>query len=632
MRRSRTWSVGITGAVLASALALAAGPTPTAHAAGLSLRVSTVTDAPDANPGDGICASTLPANPCTLRAAIQTANANPGFDSITIDPALEPPAPRPDPCVGPTFTLTVAGAGEDKAATGDLDVTGPTSIGDPCGFTVDGGHADRVWDISASIDVTNVITQNGLAVGADQRGSGFLVRKGASLTASGGRVTDNGAAEPADGADGGGIYAEPGTSVQLTGSGVFGNNGDSGGGIWTAGELSLHLTDVMDGFANRGAGLYLADGATVVADHVQAGDSSAAVSGGVTYAAAGSHATFTASIMANSSAPTSGGLLFVEHGAVVGLVSSSISSGQSDGHGGGIFNDGQVTAYNGEFSGNQSVNDDGGAIYNGPTGRVEVERSFGNTQQRQRKRTERRLPLQPGHGGRRQHVDRAQLGGEPGLRHLDLRAARPQLLGDHRWHRQHRPGRRALRPSRHRRRARRGHGDGRQLRRHRAPRLLRIGHPRRHGHHRARRVHRQRHAARRRAGRQCLHAAVRVRLRSDHLPASATSRSPQLGSPSTNTDDKASSTECQSVVVDGHGTSRLTGAEGTCDVGPLERSGSSRRCRSSHVPTTSRRSRRSPRCRSTRCRPSAVTGALVTNDEGRRPSQRRSPASTSAPP
>ena len=629
MRRARTWSVGITGAVLASALALAAGPTPTAHAAGITLQVSTVTDAPDANPGDGICASTLPGNPCTLRAAVQTANANPGFDSITIAPALEPPAPRPDPCVGPTFTLTVTGAGEDKAATGDLDVTGPTSIGDPCGFTVDGGHADRVWDISATMDVTNVITQNGLAVGADQRGSGFLVRNGASLAISGGRVAENGAAEPADGADGGGIYAGPGTSVQLTGAGVFGNKGDSGGGIWTAGELVLHTTDVMDGFASRGAGLYLADGATVDADHVQAGDSSAAVSGGVTYAATGSHATFTASIMANGSAP-SGGVLYVEQGAVVGLVSSSISGGQSDGHGGGIFNDGEVTAYNGEFSGNQSVNDDGGAIYNGPTGRVEVERSFGNTNSANGSAqnggflynlgTAVVVNTSIGHSSAENQGSGIWTSGP-----LDLSfSAITGGIGNT------------------------GPGVGLYVQAGTAD--VRVEDTVMADNFGAIAPHDCSgsvtllgtvitelggctDSATQPGGGQAVSASMSTFV---FLPDPTTYRVgdqqvPQLSSPSTNTDGQASSTDCQSVVVDGHGTSRLTGAEGTCDVGPLERSGSTRRCRSSHVPTTSRRPRRSPHSLSTRFRRvrSPVPSSRTTT---RRPSHRRSPASTSALP
>lgn len=46
---------------------------------------------------------------CTLRAAIQEANAQAGLDTILIEPG--------------TYLLTQAGTGEDYADTGDLDIT-----------------------------------------------------------------------------------------------------------------------------------------------------------------------------------------------------------------------------------------------------------------------------------------------------------------------------------------------------------------------------------------------------------------------------------------------------------------------------------------------------------------------------
>ena len=61
----------------------------------------------DTLPGDGLC-DTLGGG-CALRAAIQEANSLFGPDSIYLPPG--------------TYSLTRAGAGEDLAATGDLDVT-----------------------------------------------------------------------------------------------------------------------------------------------------------------------------------------------------------------------------------------------------------------------------------------------------------------------------------------------------------------------------------------------------------------------------------------------------------------------------------------------------------------------------
>src|SRR5689334_24013888 len=70
--------------------------------------VNSTADLPDINPGDGLCATDGGA--CTLRAAVQEANAFAGADSIFI------------PADQDGYTLSITGAGEDAAATGDLDI------------------------------------------------------------------------------------------------------------------------------------------------------------------------------------------------------------------------------------------------------------------------------------------------------------------------------------------------------------------------------------------------------------------------------------------------------------------------------------------------------------------------------
>ena len=107
-------------------LALDAGAAP--------FEVNSTADAPDASPGDGVCQTASPGT-CTLRAAIQEANALPGADTIHV-PAQ-------------TYTLTIAGAGEDLAATGDLDISDEVTIqGDDAATTIiDGGGLDRVFEV-----------------------------------------------------------------------------------------------------------------------------------------------------------------------------------------------------------------------------------------------------------------------------------------------------------------------------------------------------------------------------------------------------------------------------------------------------------------------------------------------------
>src|SRR4051812_47600018 len=72
--------------------------------------VTTTTDAAHAQPIDGTCTSTLPGGACTLRAAIQAADYLTG-GPYTIDLQAQG-----------TYPLTLTGADEDLAATGDLDL------------------------------------------------------------------------------------------------------------------------------------------------------------------------------------------------------------------------------------------------------------------------------------------------------------------------------------------------------------------------------------------------------------------------------------------------------------------------------------------------------------------------------
>ena len=74
--------------------------------------VNSVTDGVDTTPGDGICATA--AGTCSLRAAIQESNALMGPDTISLPPG--------------TYALTLAGLAENRAASGDLDITDDLAI------------------------------------------------------------------------------------------------------------------------------------------------------------------------------------------------------------------------------------------------------------------------------------------------------------------------------------------------------------------------------------------------------------------------------------------------------------------------------------------------------------------------
>src|ERR1044071_8912693 len=102
-------------------------------AADANFVVDSTEDAVDASPGDGLCETGR--GECTLRAAIQETNALEGADTISV----------PDG----TYTLSISGAGEDAAATGDLDISDSLTIsGAGMGSTViDADGLDRAFQV-----------------------------------------------------------------------------------------------------------------------------------------------------------------------------------------------------------------------------------------------------------------------------------------------------------------------------------------------------------------------------------------------------------------------------------------------------------------------------------------------------
>jgi|CXWL01.1.fsa_nt_gi CSLREA domain-containing protein len=112
-------------AVLAALILLSlASPASPVGAVPLVFVVDSTNDGSDANPGNGVCA-TGPGN-CTLRAAIQEANANPGADTIRHGIASTPGVPvviAPNSQL-PSITEQVTLDLDDTASTGPLFLSG----------------------------------------------------------------------------------------------------------------------------------------------------------------------------------------------------------------------------------------------------------------------------------------------------------------------------------------------------------------------------------------------------------------------------------------------------------------------------------------------------------------------------
>jgi len=232
----RAWSVG--AAVALGALGLAACAPVTALN---SVTVTTTVDGSDLDPGDGVCEMTSGAGDCSLRAAVDEANAD---DEITY--AIVPPG---------TYVLDGGGA-EDANVTGDLDVAPAagllTFLATP-GVVIDAGGSAGGIDARSGLTFLNGISVTGSSA------AGLVARSGADLWVFRGSPHGN---------DGPGLVYEAGAGGQIYNTTVSGN----GGGIHNAGEVTLGFATVT---ANAGAGVS-GPGTTTVTGSVVANQSGGA--------------------------------------------------------------------------------------------------------------------------------------------------------------------------------------------------------------------------------------------------------------------------------------------------------------------------------------------------------------------
>ena len=179
----------------------------------------------------------------TLRQLIQNANAIAGAPTLSI-PAN-------------TYSLAIAGIGEEAAHTGDLDVTDAVTLAGAGAPTtiINGNGIDRVFHL-----ITNPATISGITIqfgnpGAGVDGGGIYVNKEASLQLADATVKSNAARDGAGifvkdttltanrvtlsgniaSRDGGGIYHDS-TIVTMTNTTVSGNSAEEGGGVYHNGE------------------------------------------------------------------------------------------------------------------------------------------------------------------------------------------------------------------------------------------------------------------------------------------------------------------------------------------------------------------------------------------------------------
>ncbi|HWN41201.1 MAG TPA: choice-of-anchor Q domain-containing protein [Thermoanaerobaculia bacterium] len=252
---------------LAAVLLLPAAAPPARAAVFIPTRVT--------DGADGACDSD-----CSLREAVIAANAAAGPDFIVLGPGI--------------YTLGLAGAGEDLAATGDLDVNDDVTIvgRDAASTLINANNLDRAFDLAAGfrVEIVSLTVANGLVSGGDgggirARGVLYLTRavviqsraeRGggiaglgaiASLNISQSSILENQAAS-----QGGGIYLEG--SIDMANSTLFGNLAETvGGGGLYAHEDAVGTVSNSTFFENhaagtgRGGGVYVASEPFISVDH-----------------------------------------------------------------------------------------------------------------------------------------------------------------------------------------------------------------------------------------------------------------------------------------------------------------------------------------------------------------------------
>ena len=275
-----------------------------------------------------------------------------------------------------------SGGGVFNGPGGDLTVNGGTIQSNSANRAGGGIENASGMDAPAVATLNDVVLdQNGIAVAAPGNGGG-LHSGGGTVTVNGGRITSNVATEggglwsngtlvvqpgeepttiwnntgTGDAADngGGGVYAESGADVTISGAFIDGNKATgasgSGGGILVADDATVRVTGgrIAENEANRaGAGIEIADDAAtegafgeayltevMVTDNVIV--TAAPGNGGGLHIGGRAYALVQRSTFANNFA-TEGGGLWVSGGGTLGMNNSTVSNNAATGEGGGLY-------------------------------------------------------------------------------------------------------------------------------------------------------------------------------------------------------------------------------------------------------------------------------------------------------
>jgi CSLREA domain-containing protein len=257
---------------------------------------------------------------CSLREAIRAANLNVAVDGCT-DGEAAPAVTDTINILAGTYTLTIAGANEDAAVTGDLDLTESVNLTGASAVTtiIDGNALDRVIEtFDGAVRITDMTLRNG----ANADGAGINVGNGGiDLTRC--VVTGN------HGFSGGGIR-NGFNFVFLTDTTVSDNTGADGGGVWSNGPLMMDRSTISSNSATGSGGGIFAPHAGILSNSTISGNMAAGHGGGMFIVSAPPQLrNMTITNNATTTGPGNGGGI-ASAGGPVGTAFQTIIAGNTD--------------------------------------------------------------------------------------------------------------------------------------------------------------------------------------------------------------------------------------------------------------------------------------------------------------
>lgn len=351
---------------------------------GATFTVNSTADEVDNNPGDGVCATA--GGTCTLRAAVQEANALAGVDTIDLPAG--------------TFLLQLTGIGEDLAATGDLDITeGLTINGAGSDATIiDGLGADRIFHVIAvDVQFNNVALINGdpgtaaggainhtggasnmtlanVRVAGNRAGlGGGLHHNAGALTVQGCRFEDNNGS-----GGGGGIFKVNTGQMSISDSQFVSNSTTGPGGAVFYTNLGADDVNIAnstfsqnDAFADGGAvSVVSGSGSLTISGSLFEFSLAFSTGGAVSYNGSMNVTLTDCRFISNTTISVGGGCFVATGAGNFNISGSQFTDNFASSQGGGVFHSGGggMAVENSEFVGNTAATSIGGGIFSSLSG------------------------------------------------------------------------------------------------------------------------------------------------------------------------------------------------------------------------------------------------------------------------